>query len=155
MAQASRFNGTLVTLLSVGSNDTTNQCPGNNVQPSTWEIYKGLGPAYAVGLWISVGLICLVLLLEYIYLYLVFVRQVPRSRRESTMWINSMFFVPTFFSYLNILLPKSAPFIWLFYRKVQPQCGAFLDLPTPFFSKVFLTVSVLKPLGGAGFGHLK
>ena len=118
MVQASRFNGTLVTLLSVGSNDTTNQCPGNNVQPSTWEIYQGLGPAYAVGLWISVGLICLVLLLEYIYLYLVFVRQVPRSRRESTMWINSMFFVPTFFSYLCILLPKSAPFVWLFYRKI-------------------------------------
>ena len=34
------------------------------------------------------------------------------------MWINSMFFVPTFFSYLCILLPKSAPFVWLFYRKI-------------------------------------
>ena len=84
--------------------NSSSMCP--SVEPSTWEVFEGLGHGSATALWVIIGLICAVLLLEYIYLYVVFVRHVPRTRRESTMWINSMFFVPTFFSYLGILLPK-------------------------------------------------
>ena len=89
-------------LITMGNSSST--CP--SVEPSTWEVFEGLGHGSATALWVIIGLICAVLLLEYIYLYVVFVRHVPRTRRESTMWINSMFFVPTFFSYLGILLPK-------------------------------------------------
>ena len=105
-------------------------CPPKTHYPTTDEFYRGL-EGYAIALWVCVGVSVLILLFQYLYLAFHCYKYTPSPRREPTLWLNSMFIVPALFSFIGIIKPESADFVWLVFK-------VYLSLVTVKFMELTL-----------------
>jgi len=116
-------------------NDTqTNvSCPDPGEYPTSGDFYEAFG-GYAIALYVSSGLITLILFLMYIYLVKHFFTHVPSSRRVPTLWVNSVYVVIALATIFCVVLPQSSDFVWLFYRVYLGMAmGYFVDLTLSWY----------------------
>lgn len=93
----------------------SSNCPNPHFFPSTQEFYEGLG-GKAVALWVLIGLANLAQAGQFIFICKRIYPNVLVSRRESTLWVSTIFLVPSLMSYTSLIFPRSTDMVWLAYR---------------------------------------